>query len=195
MTEIWLVRHGQTDWNLEHRYQGQRDLPLNVTGIAQAQELANELDGQHFQSLYASDLSRARQTAEVLARKFHLPIQLDSRLRECNFGSWEGLVYQEVELHFPEEYEARRRDPLNSPPRGGESLAQVALRVAHAASDIARQHPSGKVLLVSHGLALATLVCLARDFPVSQARTYILENARPEVIQWEPGQQALVELR
>jgi len=184
MAELWLVRHGQTDWNLEQRIQGHTDLPLNGTGMAQARDLGESLAGSSFDALFSSDLQRARQTAAALARRFHLSIHLDQRLRERSLGVWEGLTIPEIKQRYPEFEENRRRDPLNTAPPGGESLLQLAERVTHAAGDITRQFPSGRVLVVSHGLALAALICLAREIPLQEAFKRIPQNASPEVVQW-----------
>ena len=96
MTEIWIVRHGQTDWNVEGRYQGQADRPLNAVGLAQAQQAAEQLRGRDFAAIYSSDLQRARVTAEIIAGQLGLPVQVDRRLREVNQGEWEGLLTADI---------------------------------------------------------------------------------------------------
>lgn len=192
MVEFWLVRHGQTDWNKEKRFQGQRDLPLNNTGIEQALTLAASLKDHAFDVIYSSDLSRARQTAEILAGQVNAPLHLEPRLRERKYGIFEGCLYPEIDRRFPREAEARRKDPVHYTPPGGESLSDVVTRVTQAAADIAGHHPSGRILLVSHGLSLAMLICQARGLPLQQAVQYIPENAHPEVITW-PGPPAPAE--
>lgn len=89
---IYLVRHGQTDWNIEHRIQGQTDVPLNATGRAQAVELSEKLSSFNIQKIISSDLSRAKETAEIIKRKLNVPMSLDRRLREYNYGLIEGKV-------------------------------------------------------------------------------------------------------
>jgi broad specificity phosphatase PhoE len=184
MTALWLVRHGQTDWNVEGRWHGQADPPLNSTGRAQAQALAAQLNGTGFAALYASDLQRARVTAEIIARRVGLPVTLDVRLREISQGQWEGMLGDNVSEQYPGEWAARVADPVHGRAPGGESVGEVAARVWAAAGDIARTHPAGPVLVVSHGLALATLLCRARGLPLTEARLLIPDNARAEVIDW-----------
>jgi broad specificity phosphatase PhoE len=146
MTYLWLVRHGQTDWNVQGRWQGQTPdaPPLNAAGLAQAQTLAEQLadqaarDGIAFAALYSSDLLRARQTAEVIARRLGLPVCLDARLREAHLGAWEGMLGHEVALRYVAELDERRRDPVHSRPPQGESVYEVAARVGQAFDAIAR---------------------------------------------------------
>jgi broad specificity phosphatase PhoE len=181
VTELWLVRHGQTDWNLEGRYQGQSDIPLNETGLEQARQLAEKLDGQRFAAIFSSDLQRARQTAQILAKKTGLLVFLDPRLREICQGEWEGKKLDEVRKM---QMEDAINDPINFHAPGGESVGKGADRLAKAAEDIALDYPEDKVLVVSHGLALATLICAARSLPIAQVYKVIPDNASPEIIHW-----------
>jgi alpha-ribazole phosphatase len=190
MTQLYLVRHGQTDWNVEGRYQGQSDLPLNAAGRAQAETLARQLAGVPFVAVYSSDLKRAQETAERLAATLRVKVQLDPRLREINQGEWEGQLVTDIAAQYREAWAERTRDPVNARAPGGESAAEVAARLAEAAGEIARAHPCGPVLMVSHGLALATLICRARGRPLAEAYQAIPENGRPEVIVWPPPKRA-----
>jgi broad specificity phosphatase PhoE len=98
-----LIRRGQTDWNLAGRYQGQSDLPLNQHGREQALQIARSLDGTGLSAIYASDLARARDTAQILARAAGLKVQLDPWLREINQGEWEGMLFAEIQARYPQE--------------------------------------------------------------------------------------------
>lgn len=186
MTTLWLVRHGQTDWNVEGRYQGQTDVPLNAAGLAQAHALAAELAGRPFDAVYSSDLQRARITAEIIARPLRLPVQTDIHLREINQGQWEGQIYKHLVARFQAEMLARRGDPNGFRPPDGESVAEVAARVAQAIDAIACAHPDGQVIVVSHALALATLICQANQIPLQDVYDHLPHNAHPEVIEWPP---------
>ncbi|HWQ04644.1 MAG TPA: histidine phosphatase family protein [Longilinea sp.] len=188
MTKIWLVRHGETDWNRSHRFMGQQDIPLNVEGLRQAAELANALRGQHFDALFSSDLQRARQTAEVFAEALHLPRWLDARLREVNLGDWQGETHADIQAHFPAQWAERYADPLNFRPPGGETVAEMAARAYQALDEIAAACPNSRVLLVSHGILLAALICRARDMPLTQIYEQNPAHARPEIIFWPPGE-------
>lgn len=179
-----LVRHGETDWNTAGRYQGQADPPLNAKGRAQAQTLALDLMNSHIDAIYSSDLQRARETAEIVSGKLGLVVTYDRRLREMNLGEWEGLLESEIIAGYPVEWDARAHDPLGSRAPGGESLLELAERLWASANDIGRAHPTDGVLIISHGLALATLLCRARGLPLQQARQLIPDNALPEIVEW-----------
>jgi broad specificity phosphatase PhoE len=184
MTEIWLVRHGQTDWNLVGRWQGHADIPLNSTGLEQARILADKLvqARQVFTALYSSDLLRAFQTAQVLGDRLGLIPVKDRRLREISKGQWEGMLAGEARLRWNE----TSSNPLSARAPGGESILEVAERLARSADDISAAHPIGPVLIVTHGLALATLLCQARRLPLEQAEVNIPDNAVAQVIFWPP---------
>ncbi len=168
-TRIILWRHGQTDYNLENRFQGQADVPLNETGLAQAHEAAGILARMSVDALVTSPLSRAVATVETLASSLDLPVNLDERLMEISVGSWEGMLADEVYRLHPDFSEALRdgRDARRSPQ--GETAVEVGLRVGAAIRDIAASHPAETVVLGCHGLAIRMGVAnvLGWDYPVS----------------------------
>jgi broad specificity phosphatase PhoE len=187
MTELWLVRHGQTDWNLQGRFQGQSDVPLNATGLSQAEAYAATLDGQAFDALYSSDLGRAFQTAYAISLRTGLAVHTDPRLREIHQGEWQGRTVEQIRAEYNEGTQAKGtvRD-LTARAPGGESVQEVSQRMAEAADAIARAYPEGRVLLVGHGLALATLICQAGGIPLNQAYAHIPENTQATIIFWSP---------
>jgi broad specificity phosphatase PhoE len=146
MSRLILARHGETDWNREHRVQGQTDVPLNAAGLAQGERLADSLSAERLDAVYSSDLARARQTAEAVARRQGLEVVTDAALREKNFGSWEGLTDVEIAERFPDAVRGRWGD--------GETTEDVAARVLPAIELIRARHPDGLVLVVSHGGAI-----------------------------------------
>jgi len=145
VTTLLLARHGETDWNRELRIQGSSDIELNELGLKQAHALAQELEHVELDAIYASDLSRARATAEAVAASHGLEVRLDPRLRERAFGSWEGLTREDV---------ATLPDGAS---HDGESDEEVRERVLAAVQSIAAAHRGEQVLVVSHGGALNTL--------------------------------------
>ncbi len=188
MTELWLIRHGQTDWNVEGRYQGQADLPLNLTGLSQAQAIATQLSiGPAFHAIYSSDLQRASVTAQTIATVLKLPVYFDERLREIDQGDWEGRLVSELATIYNTIWTERKLDPIHSRPPGGESVAEVAARVWATADDIAKAYPTARILVVSHGLALATLITRGLGISLDQVYRHIPENAHPAVVNWPPG--------
>ncbi len=135
MTTLLLVRHGETDWNAEGRLQGHTDRPLSEFGRHQARQLADELAGEELDAIYASDLARARETAEILGERLGLATVLDPDLREKDWGTWEGLT-------------AVDRDRVEFV---GESREAHQERILRALRRIAERHPGGRVLVVTHG--------------------------------------------
>jgi broad specificity phosphatase PhoE len=186
MTRLILLRHGETDWNREGRFQGQADPPLNTTGREQAKASIKKLAGWSFEAIYSSDLQRAVETAQIIARRHGLSVRQDRRLREINQGEWEGLLAEEIASQYPQAWAARQRDPVQTWPPGGETPAEVAVRVWAAADDIVRACPSGPVLIVSHAVALATLLVRARRLSLNQVYELAPENGRIEEIDWVP---------
>ena len=183
MTEMWLVRHGQTDWNLRGIYQGQSDIPLNETGIAQARELAASLSGTRFDAIYSSDLSRAVHTASLIAEVLGLPVNTDPRLREINQGVWEGQTIEAVREKYRPDFS--RNPKYISTPRaeGAESLEQVVRRMVAAANEYHNKHNDGRLLLSTHGLSAAALYAVARQIPLVDVVRHIPENGQPLLIQ------------
>lgn len=184
MTEIWLVRHGQTDWNLEGRLQGQLDVPLNETGLNQVRALAESLKGKTFSAIYSSDLMRARQTSGIIAEVLGMPITFDRRLREISQGEVEGMLFSEVIQRFENALADRTRDPVYSRLPGGESVAELAARFLECIDEIAAAPYEHPVLVVAHGLAIATMLCQARGYPMETVHSHIQENATAETIEW-----------
>ena len=165
MIRLIMVRHGQTTWNAQKRYQGQSDVPLDETGRQQATALARYFASEHINTIYSSDLQRAVQTAQAIARATAVPVIADVRLREIAFGRWEGLTYMEIQERWPEEYQGWQNDPLARVPPGGETLAQIEQRVGAFVGDIRRKHDGQTVLVVAHGGSLRALVCHALELP------------------------------
>ncbi|HEY3311317.1 MAG TPA: histidine phosphatase family protein [Anaerolineales bacterium] len=187
MTKLCLVRHGQTDWNIQGRWQGHADPPLNAVGLEQAGQLSASLAHEHFSAIYSSDLQRARFTAEAVARFHGLPVHADPRLRELNMGAWEGKLVTEIPVLFPASWEERQRDPLGSRPPGGESVQELAARIIPAISGICAEHAAtDQLLIVSHGLALATFLCHVESRPLVEAYLRIPHNATPVYVEWSP---------
>jgi len=186
MTRFCLVRHGQTAWNLEGRYQGQSDIPLNAAGLEQARELARTLQNVRFDAVYSSDLVRALETANtIIALHDHLQVHVDPRLREINQGEWEGVQIEEIRTQYAHLWQARQVDPVNLRPPGGETVGEVFQRMHSALDEIAGLYLGGNVLVVSHGLALATILCFIQGFPIGQAYLHIPDNSVPIWISWQ----------
>jgi len=184
MLKLWLVRHGQTDWNIEGRIQGQVDIPLNATGRAQAEALACKLADKPFIAVYSSDLERARETAEILAAPHELPVQIDPRLREINQGEWEGLTLNAVREQHAAQFNPNAPISPDFRPPLGESVTEVAERMQAVFNDIQKKHPSGAVLIVTHGLSAATVACWANSVGLDLARKMIPQNAEPLCVVW-----------
>ena len=166
MTRLILIRHGQTDWNAESRWQGQADVPLNSRGLEQAEHLAADLAEAGIQAVYASDLLRARQTVQPLGRVTGLPVSIDPRLREINVGEWQGLLVDEIAARYGELFRSRQADPSAFTPPGGETIEQVQQRAYSMLDEILKCHPHETVAIVAHGFVIALLRLRLEDRPV-----------------------------
>ena len=149
MTRILLVRHGETDWNSERRWQGHADQPLNDAGREQARELAETLTDRGIDVVYSSDLVRAHETALIVAERLGLPVEVDAGLREVDVGDWAGRLVSEIEAVDPEAFQLWRQGRKGW--NGGESYEEMGERVVGAVLRLAGRHPGKTVLIVTHG--------------------------------------------
>jgi 2,3-bisphosphoglycerate-dependent phosphoglycerate mutase len=166
VTTLLLVRHGETDWNADGRLQGHTDRPLSDYGRRQAAQLADALAGEELDAIYASDLARARETAEIVGERLHLPVELEPDLREKDWGTWEGLTSTErvsVELV-------------------GESTERHRERMLRALERIAARHPHGRVLVVTHGGSMRRVQTVALGFAMP-----VVENCGRWTCAWQNG--------
>ena len=163
MLHLILIRHGQTDWNAEQRYQGQTDIPLNNIGRQQAERLARRLTEKEVDKLYASDLSRAYETAEIVGQAIGIKPMADKRLRELGFGAIEGLTFSDAKTRYPEEMQAWLAN--HTPLPEAELPDAFCRRVQSLLDDLRRDHDGQTVMLVGHGGPLRELLRLAFGLP------------------------------
>jgi len=192
VTRILAVRHGETAWNRDTRIQGHTDIGLNPLGHWQASRLAQALRDETIAAVYASDLARARETAQPVARLHGAEVQTHRGLRERCFGQLEGLTWAELEILHPAEATAwRQRRPEFAPP-GGESLLQLQARVLATVDELARQHPGQQVLMVVHGGVLDILYRAATRLDLQAPRSWGMTNAAINRLLWTPEGLSLV---
>jgi probable phosphoglycerate mutase len=171
---IYLARHGQTDWNVERRHQGETDTALNATGRRQATMLAERLKGIRLDMVYCSALSRSRDTAEIARGDF--PLKSLAALAERRLGKFEGKRWnRRVDPEGAEEYLKRSRDP-DDELDGGESLNQFYARVRAVVGEIQARHSAGAVLIVGHGLVNQMILRALLDLTVAQATSFWQAN-------------------
>jgi probable phosphoglycerate mutase len=180
-TRILLIRHGETAWNAERRLQGHLDIALNAEGERQAAALAEALVGETVDAIVASDLMRARQTAEAIARRRGQQVALDPLLRERCYGGFEGLLYSEIAARFPVEFaawQARDVDAVLPPGTNrGESFREFYARSVGAMLRRAAAHPGQTVALVAHGGVLECAYRAALGLPLETPRDFKVLNA------------------
>lgn len=191
MTEIWLIRHGETDWNRARRLQGWQDTPLNAYGVSQAARLAARLheDARSvpFAAIYSSDLKRAHDTALPTAELLGLRVRPEPGLRERCYGVLEGLAMDSLDTLAPLAAAAwKSRDPSRALD-GGETLGQFHGRVVATVDDVAQRHAGERVLLFTHGGVLDIVWRHAQGIPLSHARDAALLNAGVNRLTVETG--------
>ena len=184
---LLLCRHGQTDFNATLRFQGQLDTELSTLGRRQARLLAARLAREPVDAAYASDLVRARETAELAIASRDVPLELDARLREIAFGRWEGLTFAQIKDRFPEDVLARDRDRAGFAMPGGESLAQLAVRARAFLEEALPRHPGQSLLVVSHGGAVNAIISTLLGVPLTSWWRLRNRNANLSVIDFVSG--------
>lgn len=162
-TEFWVIRHGESTWNADGRYQGQADVPLSHIGVLQAATLAERLTGQAFAAVYSSDLRRASQTAEAVAERLtgNPQVQLDPGLREIDVGALSGLVIADIRVRHADYLSALRADPWATRRPGGESMEDLYGRCGAVFHALRARHPGQRALVFTHGGVVRVAVGLA----------------------------------
>jgi probable phosphoglycerate mutase len=180
-TTILLIRHGETDWNAARRLQGHTDIGLNDAGVLQADALGRALAQAPLAAVIASDLSRARQTAQAVAVHHGIELRIDSQLRERCYGGFEGLQHAQIAKVYPQHYaawQARDIDALMPPgERIGESFRQFFTRSTQAIAHWAEQYPGRTIAIVAHGGVLECAHRAARALSLTSARDFEIKNA------------------
>lgn len=183
-TRLYLIRHGQTDWNARAALQGRTDIPLNDTGRAQAQAARALLGDVAFDAVYSSPLGRAVETAALATGWPRERIRLDERLAEIAFGPWEGCESRALGPEFAPFF----ADPGNyRPPQGGESLQSLMARTGAFAAEMLARHRGQNVLAASHGAALHALLTCALKRPMSEFWAANLGNCCVAVLESQDG--------
>jgi alpha-ribazole phosphatase len=178
MTKIFLIRHGQTEWNNGGRYQGHSDIPLSEEGKVQAKKLSLFLNntGIHLQAVYASDLSRAQETAEIIAAPHQVKVENHPGFREINFGVWEGLNFKEIKNQYPDLAQRWLTSPEELTIPQGESFKCVQKRAKLALDEITQFHQGQNIAIVSHGGTLRALICELMEIPLQKMWHFKLDN-------------------
>ena len=185
-THILAIRHGETDWNIVGRIQGHTDVPLNATGIQQAEKLASSLADAPLAHIYSSDLLRAWATAQALAQCNGAPLTSHAGLRERCFGIYEGQRFVDIEASHPEDaLRWRKRDPAFAPSQG-ESLQTLLTRVSETVTAMAAAHLGQHIAIVAHGGVLDSLYRLATHQGLQAPRTWELGNTSINRLLWTP---------
>ncbi|MGH7396347.1 MAG: histidine phosphatase family protein [Candidatus Rokuibacteriota bacterium] len=153
-----LLRHAETDWNRDRRFQGWRDSPLSATGRGQAESAARLLAASPVAAVWSSPLGRARETAAIIAAPHKLPVRQAEAFKEMGFGDWEGLTRDEVQARFPGSLRAWAETPHEAAWPGAEPLAAVRARALAGLEEVREAHPGQTVCLVSHGITSRILI-------------------------------------
>ena len=166
MTEIIIIRHGETEWNKTGRFQGHSDVPLSAEGRAQAEALGRNLAVDHVDAIYASDLTRAMETAAPLAQRFGLEVISDPQLRELNFGAWEGRNFNDVNAENPNAMKNFYTDPEQADIPESEPFPEFQRRIAGRVREIVAQERGKRIVIVSHGASIRILLADLLSMPI-----------------------------
>ena len=176
MTRIYLTRHGQTNWNVQKRIQGQKNSPLTALGVQQAKALGGYLYRTELNAIYSSSSLRAIRTAELIRGKRVPDIIPEDDLREINLGSWEGMFYTEIENLYPEKFNDFWYHPERYVPLDGETYEALKRRISNKMEEITKKHQGETVLVVTHGIVIKTLYTCFRNQSIHE----IIHSPHPQ---------------
>ncbi len=194
ITTISLIRHGETEWNMVGKQQGQVNSPLSERGMVQAKAIAKSLekDKSNYDVLYSSDLGRAVQTAEAISEQLGLEINLDVRLRERNLGILQGLTIERFREEKNEEYEQFRSSDPDYVIPDGESIREMHERAVSCLFDISDKHKGQKIIIVAHGGILDSIFRKVFDIELTAERNFSLLNSSINTFKVLKGEWGLI---
>lgn len=178
-----LVRHGETAWNKEGRFQGQSLVGLNSKGLMQARQIAKAIVPMKPAALYASPLTRTLMTAEEISKLISIPVVPVEGIKEINLGELEGITGQRMRQEYSQIYSAWRADPSEVTFPGGESMRCLQKRAWNAISEIQKAHPKDLVVVVSHNFAIRSILCRFLGLPFSRFHRLRVDLASINVLQ------------
>jgi len=184
---LYLLRHGETDWNVEQRIQGVSDTALNGVGVAQAEALARAMRGRPIARVYASPLSRARRTAEIVARALGVPLAEEAGIAELNQGELEGTAFRQLHETHPGFMALWRSRPARARMPGGETLAELQERAWAAMERFLEAHRGETIAAVSHNLAIISILCRVLGVELDGFRRLRQHNAAMNIVEHAPG--------
>lgn len=194
MTKVIFVRHGQTEWNVTGRYQGQSDVQLTEEGRQQAQKLAANFPVDEIDAIYASDLNRAMVTAEAIGQRFSLAVQPEAAFRELSFGDWEGLTYQQIVENWEDAMANFLQHPDIMEIPGGESFPEVQQRATTRLNELIKKHDGQTIVVVAHGAVLRTMLTAALHMPLQYLWSIRQFNTAVNIVRYDEGANPTVEL-
>ncbi|HEY8361392.1 MAG TPA: histidine phosphatase family protein [Tissierellaceae bacterium] len=183
MTKIYLIRHGQSEWNLLYKIQGQKDAPLTDLGKEQARKLGERLVGEKIDIIYSSDLSRALETARIISSIVNKPVVATNEFREINFGPWEGLTLKEIRNKFKEEYSIWMSSPEKFRLEGAETLEALKRRVMSYVNKIIKENKDKNIAIVSHNATLKVIILSLLNIGLSYYKNFSLNNVSLSIIE------------
>lgn len=194
-TRLYLIRHGQTQWNKDGRYQGWTDIALSEEGLVQADLLAKRFAFLPLDAIYVSPLGRAIATAEPIAKEKNLPLHVDEHFKEINFGEWEGHTIAELTEKFGKPYVDFFADPFENPMPGEGSFKTVGKRAMAGVEALLEKHKGQRIAIVSHGGLLRVLLVYLLQMDLAMYRSMWLTNTSISVVDIDPqGKKMLMTL-
>lgn len=193
LTRLILVRHGQTVWNHDMRYQGHTDIALTDEGIKQAELVAERLAKEKIAAVYASDLSRALITAKRIAARHAVSVTGMPELREIKFGEWEGLTYKGIGEKWPDQMAKLYSHPDEVVIPGGETFRDLKARATRAVESLVEKHPEDTIAVVSHGGTIRTILCATLNIHLNHVWSIRQDNTSVNIIEYY-GDRAIVSL-